>query len=104
MTREKIANELLMTAQEIAEQHHVSKLLIESLSDQMLPSIDNQGIAAVVQDAIEGWAYTWLDVLRGGISKHEADSSDVFNALMSVPLEKHITNHWLSGNSADSTS
>ena len=86
MTREQIAQNLINLAQSIAEKRHLSKIAIESLSDQMLPEIDNPGVAAVVQDAVESWAYTWLDYLQGAIE--QPSPGDAISSLMSVPLEK----------------
>lgn len=89
--KEQIASNLLDLAQEIAEKHHANKIAIESLSDQMLPDIDNAGVAAIVRETIENWAYTWLDVLQGGIDPHEADRGDAMRHLMSLPLERYFT-------------
>lgn len=91
MKREDIANELLALAEDIAERRHNEGVMIESLSDKFIPDIANEGIKAVVQDAVESWAYTWLDVIRGGIKESEADRGDAFYKLIGVPLEKHIT-------------
>lgn len=86
--RVKIADALVTLAQEIAERRHVSRMMIESLADQLIPSIDNAGIAAVVQDAVESWAYTYLEVLRGDMGIY--DPSDVVERLCGVPLEKYL--------------
>lgn len=88
MTREQIAQNLINLAQSIAEKRHLSKIAIESLSDQMLPEIDSPGVAAVVQETVEGWAYTWLDYLQGGINK--PDPSDAIKQLANIPLEKYF--------------
>lgn len=88
MTRESIADKIIELAKQAAEWHVNSGRAIESMSDEVLPAIDNAGTYYIIQDAFESYAYTWLDSLRGGISEHEI-SSDIKNQLMSLPLENY---------------
>lgn len=89
MAREQIASDLVALAQEIAERRYINKIAIESLSDQMLPEISHEGHAAIVQDAVEGWAYTWLDYLQGGIDRQPIPDETI-KALRNVPLENYF--------------
>jgi len=84
--RELIADALINLAQEIAELRASTATVIESLADKMIPQTSNDGINAIIQDAVESWAYTWFtDMIRG--KAESVNSDDIKTALMSVPLE-----------------
>jgi len=85
--RELIADALINLAQEIGELRASTATAIESLSDKMLPQTSNEGINAIMQDAVESWAYTWYDAMQGGIAIDALNSDDVKMQLMSVALE-----------------
>jgi len=85
--RELIADALIELAQEIARTRANTATMIESLADAMLPQTSNEGINAVIQDAVESWAYTYCDAIMGGVTVDALNSDDVKAQLMSVALE-----------------
>lgn len=91
MQRDIIVTELLNLAKEIAEKRHSGGASIERLVDELVPDIEDEEMDSIVVDAVESWAYTWLDVLQGAIKESEISRGDVFCKLIKLPLEDYIT-------------
>ena len=89
--REEIANHLLNIAEHIAERYLDEKIAIESLSDDLLPTIANAGVSANVQDICESWAYDYVEVLKGDKSELDSNARAYMKELLSLPLEKHVS-------------